>query len=199
MPELPPGLSPVTVSDRAREALHNRKSKVRSWYLDLSMIEDYWGENRAYHHTAPISMAYALREALRLAAMEGWAARWRRHLRLGRALQSGLEAMGLELLAQEGHRAPMLTTVAVPDGIDERAIRNHLLQQYGIEIAGGLGEFKGRAWRIGLMGYSCNWTNVVLILAALGSALKTVGYGASIEAGIEAATVTQALDEGGLA
>ena len=119
----PPGLAPVTVSRRARQALHGRTRPVQSWYLDLSMIEQYWGDDRAYRHTAPISMVYALREALRVACEEGWEARWARHLQVGAALQVGLRAMGLELLAQEGYRAPMLTTVAVPPGVDEAAVR----------------------------------------------------------------------------
>lgn len=183
----PPGLSPVTVSERARKVLHSRRNKVQSWYLDLTMIEDYWGEDRAYHHTAPISMVYALREALRLAHAEGWHARWERHLRFGRALQAGLTAMGLQLLAEEGYRAPMLTTVAVPEGVDEVQVRGHLLRQYGIEIAGGLGDFKGRAWRIGLMGHSCSWSNVALALTALGEALTAQRYRASSEDGLAAA------------
>lgn len=183
----PPGLSPVTVSERARGVLHGRRGKVQSWYLDLSMIEDYWGEDRAYHHTAPVSMVYALREALRLVHEEGLAARFQRHMRYGRALQAGLEAMGLELLAQEGHRAPMLTTVAAPDGVDEVKARQHLLHRYGIEIAGGLGEFRGRAWRIGLMGHSCRWSNVALVLTALGEALREQGRSVSSEDGLRAA------------
>lgn len=188
----PPGLSPVTISERARNALHARNSKVQSWYLDLSMIEDYWGEDRAYHHTAPISMVYALREALRLAHAEGWEARWERHLTLGKALQAGLEAMGLGLLAQDGYRAPMLTTVAVPEGVDELKVRKYLLDRYNVEIAGGLGAFRGRAWRIGLMGYACSWSNVTLAITALGSALKDQGHKVSIEDGLTAADEARA-------
>lgn len=183
----PPGLSPVTVSERARKALHNRRGKVQSWYLDLSMIEDYWGEDRAYHHTAPISMVYALREALRLVHDEGLTERVTRHLRFGRALQAGLSAMGLQLLAQEGFRAPMLTTVAAPDGVDEARARRYLLEQYGIEIAGGLGDFRGRAWRIGLMGYSCRWAHVALVLTALADALREQGVVVSATDGLAAA------------
>lgn len=183
----PPGLAPVTVSQRARRVLHERRGPVQSWYLDLSMIEQYWGDDRAYHHTAPISMVYALREALRIAYEEGWEARWARHLQVGRALQSGLQAMGLELLAQEGHRAPMLTTVAVPEGVDEAAVRRQLLADYGIEIAGGLGEFRGKAWRIGLMGHSARGRNVTLVLAALGEALRRQGRRVPVEAALEAA------------
>lgn len=184
----PPGLSPVTLSERARQALHARRSKVQSWYLDLTMIENYWGDERAYHHTAPISMVYALREGLRVAAAEGWQARFDRHIKLGRALQAGLHALGLQLLAQEQYRAPMLTTVAVPDSVDETKVRRHLLQRYGTEIAGGLGELKGRAWRIGLMGHSCRWSNVSLVLSALSDALKAQNYLVDVQAGLAAAT-----------
>ncbi|HLT58102.1 MAG: alanine--glyoxylate aminotransferase family protein [Limnochordales bacterium] len=183
----PPGLAPVTMSPRAREAIGRRRTKVQSWYLDLTMIENYWGEARAYHHTAPISMVYALREALRIAVDEGWEARWQRHLRLGRALQAGLEAMGLSLVAEENHRAPMVTAVHVPDGVNEAQVRRHLLAEYGLEIAGGLGEFKGRALRIGLMGYSCQWRNVVLCLTALSDALQAQGYKASVDDALAAA------------
>lgn len=183
----PPGLAPVTVSRRARQALHGRTRPVQSWYLDLSMIEQYWGDDRAYHHTAPISMVYALREALRVACEEGWEARWARHLQVGAALQVGLRAMGLELLAQEGYRAPMLTTVAVPPGVDEAAVRDYLLREFGIEIAGGLGEFRGRAWRIGLMGHSARARNVTLVLAALAAALRAQGHRIALEAALEAA------------
>ena len=183
----PPGLAPVTMSERARAAIGKRRTKVQSWYLDLTMIENYWGEARAYHHTAPISMVYALREALRIAAEEGWENRWRRHLRLGRALQAGLEAMGLSLIAPPEHRAPMVTAVRVPEGVDEAAVRRQLLADYGLEIAGGLGEFKGRAWRIGLMGNSCQWKNVVLCLTALSVALRAQGYKASADEALAAA------------
>ena len=194
----PPGLSPVTVSDRARQVLRARARKVQSWYLDLSMIEQYWGDDRAYHHTAPISMIYALREALRIAHEEGWENRFARHRRVGRALQAGLQAMGLELLAQEGFRAPMLTTVGVPEGVDEAAVRRYLLSRYGIEIAGGLGDFRGRAWRIGTMGHSARPRNVTLVLAALAEALRVQGRRVSAEAALEAAAdVLAAVPAGG--
>jgi len=183
----PPGLAPVTINERARAAIARRRTKVQSWYLDLTMIEHYWGEARAYHHTAPISNIYALREALRIAAAEGWSNRWERHRRLGRALQAGLEAIGLSLIAEEPYRAPMVTAVRVPDGVDELKVRQQLLADYGLEIAGGLGEFKGRAWRIGLMGHSCQWKNVVLCLTALSSALRAQGYKASTDAALAAA------------
>lgn len=190
----PPGLAPVTMSERARQAMHARKSSVQSWYLDLTMIEKYWGEDRAYHHTAPISMVYALREALRIAHEEGWEARWARHLSMGGALQAGLEAMGMTLLAQDGYRAPMLTTVAVPEGVDEAAVRGHLLREYGIEIAGGLGEFRGRAWRIGLMGHSSRRKHVNLFFGALAEALRAQGHRVSVEPALEAVAEAMATE-----
>jgi len=167
----PPGLAPLTVGPRAVEALHQRKSRVANWYLDLTMIEKYWGSERTYHHTAPISMNYALREALRLIYEEGLEKRFERHRANAAALWKGLEALGLQPHVPLDHRLPTLTTVLVPEGIDEGAIRRRLLDEYNIEIAGGLGIFKGRAWRIGLMGYSSRRENVLLLLSALESLL----------------------------
>ncbi|MBI2877377.1 MAG: alanine--glyoxylate aminotransferase family protein [Candidatus Tectomicrobia bacterium] len=172
----PPGLAPVTLGPRAMEAVRGRKKKVQSWYLDLSMVERYWGEERVYHHTAPISMIYALREALRLIQEEGLDERFARHQRNHRALAAGLQALGLELSSQEGHRLPMLNAVRIPDGIDDLKVRRHLLQEFGIEIGGGLGPLKGKIWRIGLMGHSSSKNNVLLVLGALGQALEAEGY-----------------------
>ncbi|MED0758041.1 alanine--glyoxylate aminotransferase family protein [Aneurinibacillus thermoaerophilus] len=172
----PPGLSPVTFSKRAQEALAKRTSKVQSWYLDLSMLQNYWGQERFYHHTAPISMNYALREALRLVAEEGLEQTWERHWKFGKALQAGLEAMGLSLHVAEEYRLPQLTSVRIPEGIDEAAVRKQLLEQFGIEIGGGLGALKGKVWRIGLMGYSCQPRNVLLFLSALAQVLEQHGY-----------------------
>lgn len=163
----PPGLSPLTVSPRAREILRTRHSKVPNWYLDLTLIEKYWGKERTYHHTAPISMNYALREALRLVYEEGLEARFARHRANAELLWSGLEALGLSMHVPREHRLPLLTTVRVPDGVDELAVRKQLLNEYHIEIAGGLGTLAGRIWRIGLMGYSSQRENVTLLLAAL--------------------------------
>jgi alanine-glyoxylate transaminase/serine-glyoxylate transaminase/serine-pyruvate transaminase len=164
----PPGLGPITLGPRAVERLHARRSPVRSWYLDLAMVERYWGPERTYHHTAPISMNFALYEALRLVAEEGLEARWARHRRHAELLWEGLAELGLTLhVADPSHRAPSLTTVRVPDGVDEAQVRTRLLTEYGIEIAGGLGELKGRVWRIGLMGHSSRPENVLLLLAAL--------------------------------
>ncbi len=163
----PPGLAPLTVGQRARDTLRARKTKVANWYLDLSMIEAYWGGERTYHHTAPISMNYALREALRLVDEEGLEARWERHARHSKEMWDGLEALGLKLIVPADHRLPSLTTVSVPGGVNEAAVRRELLDQFNIEIAGGLGAFKGKAWRIGLMGYSSRRENVVVLLGAL--------------------------------
>lgn len=164
----PPGLGPITLGERAVAKLTGRASSVRSWYLDLSMVERYWGPERTYHHTAPISMDFALYEALRLVAEEGLEARWARHHRNASLLWDGLEELGLTLhVPDPTHRAPALTTVRVPEGVDEAAIRGRLLSEYSIEIAGGIGDLKGRIWRIGTMGHSSREENVLLLLAAL--------------------------------
>ncbi len=172
----PPGLAPVSFGPRAVEVLNQRKTKVQSWYLDLSMIERYWGTDRFYHHTAPISMNYALREALALVADEGLEARIARHALNGRALHAGLAAMGLSLATVEGHRLPQLTCVKIPEGIDDLTVRRRLLSEWGIEIGGGLGPYKGKAWRIGLMGHSSKEQNVSLVLSALETCLGDLGY-----------------------
>ncbi len=164
----PPGLSPFTVSERGLAAMKNRRTPCQSWYLDMRLVADYWAEQtRAYHHTAPISMLYALREALRLIEEEGLAARFARHRLNSDALVAGLEALGLSPLPPAGHRLPMLTCVTVPPHIDEAAVRAQLLQTFGIEIGGGLGPLKGKVWRIGLMGESCTEANVLTLLNAL--------------------------------
>lgn len=174
----PPGLSPVTLNDRAVEVIMNRKTKVQSWYLDLSMIAQYWGgETRAYHHTAPISSIYALHAALRLIHEEGLENVFARHATAGLALQQGLEAMGLKLVVENPeHRLPELTTFYIPEGIEDGAVRSRLLNEYGIEIGGGLGVLAGKIWRIGLMGHSCRKRNVMLVLAALETILTEMGY-----------------------
>jgi alanine-glyoxylate transaminase/serine-glyoxylate transaminase/serine-pyruvate transaminase len=164
----PPGLSPFTVSERGLAAMKNRRTPCQSWYLDMGLVADYWAEQtRAYHHTAPISMLYALREALRLVEEEGLAARFARHRLNSDALVAGLEALGLSPLPPAGHRLPMLTCVTVPPHIDEAAVRAQLLQTFGIEIGGGLGPLKGKVWRIGLMGESSTEANVLTLLNAL--------------------------------
>jgi len=170
----PPGLSPVTFGPRALDKLQSRKSKVLSWYLDLTMISQYWGEERVYHHTAPISMMYALGEALNVVLEEGMDAREARHREVSNAFVEGLAEIGLEPLVPEEYRAPMLVTVKVPDGVDEAKVRKYLLDRHNIEIGGGLGDLKGKVWRVGLMGSSCTHNNVTLLLEGLRAALAAV-------------------------
>lgn len=167
----PPGLAPVTLSPRAVERLLGRRTKVQSWYLDLGMIRQYWGEQRFYHHTAPVNMLYALNDALAAVLEEGLEARHRRHREAHELLRAGLSALGMGYLSQEGRHLPMLNAVAVPEGVDDPMVRQKLLLEYGIEIGAGLGAFKGRAWRIGLMGHGATKRNVTLLLAALGDIL----------------------------
>ncbi len=167
----PPGLAPLTISPRAQEVLRARKSRIANWYLDLTMVQKYWGGERTYHHTAPISMNYALREALRLVEEEGVQERFSRHARNAQMLWDGLSELDLTLHVPIAHRLPSLTTVRVPDGVDEAGVRRRLLDEYNIEIAGGLGTLKGKIWRIGLMGYSSRPENVVALLGALGRIL----------------------------
>jgi alanine-glyoxylate transaminase/serine-glyoxylate transaminase/serine-pyruvate transaminase len=190
----PPGLAPVTVSPRAAARMAERRRSV-AFYLDLPLIARYWNGDHAYHHTAPVSMICALREALRLVIEEGQAERWRRHAQNGAALVAGLEALGLEILAPAGHRLPMLTAVHVPPGMDDAATRRRLLDEFNLEIGGGLGELKGRVWRIGLMGETSRMNHVILLLAALGRILgrSPQSVGLAIEqAGLVAAAGTAA-------
>ncbi len=172
----PPGLAPVTFGPRAVEAVRRRKGKGQSWYLDLSLLEQYWGEARVYHHTAPISMNYALLEGLRVIDEEGLEKRFARHRRNHEALIAGLSALGLNIAAKHPHRLWMLNSVAVPPGIDEAQVRRELLDRYGIEIGAGIGPLKGRIWRIGLMGESSTEDNVLLVLRALEDALARQGF-----------------------
>lgn len=168
----PPGLSPVTLSPRAVERLLARKTKVQSWYLDLTMVRQYWGSERFYHHTAPINMLYGLHEAISLVLAEGLDARFKRHQAAHQWLREGLRELGVDYVSQEGHHLPMLNAVRVPAGADDATVRRRLLDEYGIEIGGGLGAFKGKAWRIGLMGHGATRRNVTLLLAALRDILK---------------------------
>ena len=185
----PPGMAPLTMSPRAWDAIKAREVPCNSWYLDLSLLEAYWDERRAYHHTAPISMVYALHEALALVLDEGLETRWARHERNGRALQAGLEAMGLVLHADAGYRLPVLTTVRIPEGVNDAEVRGALLNRNSIEIGGGLGDLRGKVWRIGLMGESSTPGNVLLALNALGRALREQGFKADIRAAVQAATL----------
>jgi len=163
----PPGLAPVSFSDAALEVVENRKTKVQSFYLDLSMIRKYWGAERRYHHTAPINMSYALLEALQIIKEEGLENRWARHLANHKILRAGLSAIGIDYVTQPGYELPMVNAVAIPDGVDDAAVRSQLLSEFNIEIGGGLGVFKDKAWRIGLMGCSSTLSNVMLLLSAL--------------------------------
>jgi alanine-glyoxylate transaminase/serine-glyoxylate transaminase/serine-pyruvate transaminase len=166
----PPGLAPLTFSPAAEHAMAHRKSDIQSWYLDVNLIRRYWGPERVYHHTAPINMNYALHEALRIVLEEGLQASWERHRKHHLALKAGLEDLGLTYLADPDHLLPMLNAVAVPEGVDDAEVRNTLSNEYGISIGGGLGDFKGKAWRIGLMGQSADGRHVDALL----SALKTI-------------------------
>lgn len=182
----PPGLAPVTVGPQAVEMIKNRKQKVQSWYLDLTMIMRYWGQERFYHHTAPINMIYGLNEALRIIAEEGLENRWQRHKRNAEALWDGLEALGVKLLVDKEYRLPSLTSIIVPEGVDEVAVRKELMSQYAIEIGSGLGELKGKILRVGLMGSGSNKENVVFFLAAFGTVLRKQGFAADIGGALEA-------------
>jgi alanine-glyoxylate transaminase/serine-glyoxylate transaminase/serine-pyruvate transaminase len=184
----PPGLAPISFSAAAMDALESRKSQVASWYLDMSMVKSYWGTERKYHHTAPINMIYALREALRIIAEEGLEARFARHRLNHRALVAGIEAMGLTMLVPEQERLPMLNAVRIPEGVDDLKVRRALLNDFGIEIGGGLGALQGKIWRVGLMGHSSYRKHVLLFLTALETILKAEGAqikGSALEAASE--------------
>jgi alanine-glyoxylate transaminase/serine-glyoxylate transaminase/serine-pyruvate transaminase len=171
----PPGLAPSSFSPRAVQAIEGRKTKVQSWYLDMNMVRKYWGADRTYHHTAPISMVYALNQALKLVLEEGLDARFARHRLNHKALVAGLQAMGISMLVAEPYRLPMLNAVLIPEGADDKKVRRALLEEYNVEIGGGLGPLAGRTWRIGLMGHSSAPENVMLLLKALERILKAEG------------------------
>lgn len=181
----PPGLSPVSFSPAALEAMDKRTSKVQSWYLDVAMLRAYWGEERVYHHTAPINMTYALHEALRMVLEEGLEPRIARHALNHQALRAGLKELGISYIPE--HSLTTLNAVHVPDGIDDLAVRKGLLNEYGIEIGAGLGPFKGKAWRIGLMGHSSSKRNVLLVLSALQALLAEQGAATGNPVGAAAA------------
>ena len=187
----PPGLAPITLAPPAEEVLSNRRTLVQSWYLDMTLLRTYWSENRAYHHTAPVSMIYGLREGLRLVLEEGLEARFQRHARNAAALRAGLEGLGLRLLAQEGYRLPTLTSVRIPEGVNDTAVRSALLRQYNIEIGGGLGPLAGKIWRIGLMGENSTPSSVLTLLSALEDVLPKEGY--EVARGEGVATAQRAL------
>jgi len=192
----PPGLAPLSLNEQALKVVHERKTKVQSWYLDLNLVEKYWGDDRTYHHTAPVSMIYALYEALRLIHEEGLEARFHRHERNHRALVAGLEAMGLSMHVPADHRLWMLNTVCVPEGVDEARVRKRLLQEFNIEIGGGLGDLKGKVWRVGLMGESSQPNSVLLFLSALEHVLTTEGVRIPPGQGVAAASQFLARGQG---
>ena len=172
----PPGQAPISFGPRAMEAVKSRSSKVQSFYFGIPELETYWSESRSYHHTAPISMTYALREALQLVKEEGLENRINRHARVAAALRDGLEALGIGLLVGEEYRLNPLTTALVPEGVDDAAVRRSLLEDYDIEIGGGLGDLRGKVWRIGLMGESAKEINVFALLSSLEMILSKMGY-----------------------
>jgi alanine-glyoxylate transaminase/serine-glyoxylate transaminase/serine-pyruvate transaminase len=167
----PPGLGPFSMGPRAEQKLASRKGKVPNWYLDISLLNNYWGSDRVYHHTAPVNMNYGMREALRLLSEEGLEQAWARHRSNAERLWTGLERLGLQLLVPEHLRLPTLTTVRIPEGVDGKAFSRHLLDQFGIEVGGGLGVLAGKVWRIGLMGYNSTPANVDRLLNLLESEL----------------------------
>jgi alanine-glyoxylate transaminase/serine-glyoxylate transaminase/serine-pyruvate transaminase len=181
----PPGMSPITVSPRAEEAFRNRKTKVQSWYFDLTTAMNYWGKDRLYHHTPPISLIFALREAMRILLEEGLEARWERHRVNQLALVAGVEAMGLKLLvAKPQDRLVTVTAVMIPAGVDDAKFRNQLLDEFNIEIAGGIGALKGQIWRLGTMGYCSQKQFILQLLAAMDKALLDQGHRHSPGAGV---------------
>ncbi len=172
----PPGLAPVSLSERAMQVAANRKHKVQSWYLDVNLLAGYWGQDRVYHHTAPISMNYALHEALRLVVTEGLEPRFARHRANHEALRAALDVMGLKIVSQAGHQLWQLNAVGVPVGVDEAAVRKRLLTEHGIEVGAGLGPLKGKIWRVGLMGETSSRENIQRLVGALGQLLCEAGF-----------------------
>lgn len=184
----PPGMAPITVNARVEEIMHARKEPVRSWYFDLTPAMSYWGKERLYHHTPPITLIYGMREALRIVLEEGLEARWERHTQNQQALIAGLEAMGLELFVKNpADRLVTVTAVNIPAGIEDGKVRKQLLDEFNIEIAGGLGPVKGKIWRIGLMGHSCQKPNILIFLSALEKTLLDQGFRLPSGAGVGAA------------
>jgi len=174
----PPGVSPFSIGERALEKIRSRKTPVASFYLDMTLLEKYWcGEQRVYHHTASINSIYALRESLLLLSETGLQKSWATHKEVVAELYQGLEAMGLELLVKNPqHRLLPITTVKVPNGVDAKAVQQHLLNHYNIEIAGGLGKLAGQVWRLGIMGHNCRRENVLILLSALRQTLALFGF-----------------------
>jgi len=182
-----PGLAPVTLNERAVQVIKNRKRPVQSYYLDLDHLNRYWNGDHTYHHTSCSNIIYGLREALRIAMEEGLEARWARHQLNGDALKAGIEAMGLKILTRPGYALSVLTAISVPEGVDELAVRQRLLEEYSIEIGGGFGPLKGRLLRIGLMGYNSCRKNVDTVLSALEHVLQGPGFQPHVGAALAAA------------
>ncbi len=192
----PPGLSPITFSDRAVDMVKNRNTAVRSWYLDLSLIEKYWGKDRVYHHTSSSTLNYALLEALLLIHEEGLQERYTRHYKNHKALVAGVEALGLKMLVDPQYRLPTLNTVVIPEGIDDLKLRRYLLEKFKLDIGGGFGRLAGKVWRVGLMGYSSSADNVLFFIPAISRALAVQGYKTDLPAGLDA--VLTELDGNGI-
>jgi alanine-glyoxylate transaminase/serine-glyoxylate transaminase/serine-pyruvate transaminase len=188
-----PGLSPISFNERALEKIRNRQSTVQSWFLDLNLVMGYWGSGakRAYHHTAPINALYGLHEALRILEAEGLENAWARHRRMHNALKAGLEAMGLSFVVDEAHRLPQLNAVTIPEGVDDAAVRDRLLNEFNLEIGAGLGALAGKVWRIGLMGHAARAENVLLCVSALEAVLNE--RGAPINSGVALSAVQKVL------
>jgi len=182
-----PGLSPVTFSDKAVSIIKNRKTPVSNWYLDLTLLMQYW-DSKTYHHTSPSVLNYALLEALLLIHEEGLEKRFERHNKMHRALVAGMSGLGLKMLVEKPYRLPTLNTVEVPDGINEAAVRKYLLDRYSVEISAGLGDLSGKVWRIGIMGYSASPQNILLLITALSRALEVQGYKADLASALSCAT-----------
>ena len=183
-----PGLSPVSFSNKAVEKIKSRTSKNLSWFLDLSLVMDYWGEGakRTYHHTAPVNSLYALHESLIILKEEGLENAWARHALHHKALVAGLQSLGIEMLVPEDIRLAQLNAVKIPEGINDADVRSKLLNQYDLELGAGLGKFAGQAWRIGLMGNGCNRKNVEYCIASLGAVLNELGYNCDVDAALSA-------------
>ena len=184
----PPGLAPVAVSQAALDVMGNRKQSSPSWYLDLSLIANYWGKDHVYHHTVPISSLYAIYEGLRIVLEEGLEVRFQRHQRNAAALRAGLEALGLTIISDKDHRLAQITPVAIPEGVDDGKVRTRLANDFKIEISRGLGQFAGKIWRIGLMGEASTAGNLLLLLSALEEILPQEGYEVPVGAGVAAAS-----------
>jgi len=185
----PPGLAPVTFGEAAVEVITMRSTPIQSWFLDMNLIMGYWGsaQRRSYHHTAPVNALYGLHEALLILREEGIENAWARHRRHHLALKAGLEALGLSFVVPEVERLPHLNSVTIPDGVDDARVRGRLLAEYNLEIGAGLGELAGKVWRIGLMGHSCNLTNVLRCVGALEAVLASEGAAVPTGVAVEAA------------